>query len=141
MRSQLDHSTGGTVPCPDGSIRFDDAVFGGSPDPRAKSKSKVFYRLDAGVCGRIFDISAVELTDGGTGYASIKLDYPDGTSSYLWSDSKDFAVTTEEYMNTSVKNVVIPDGTEVTVEFGVVIFTPSEGYYNADNLQHDGLGY
>lgn len=58
MRSQLDHSAGGTVPCPDGSIRFDDAVFGGSPDPRAKSKSKVFYRLDAGVCGRIFDISA-----------------------------------------------------------------------------------
>ena len=86
----------------------------------------------------IFDISAIDISEGGNGYASITLVYPDGTSSYLWADSQDFTVTTEDFTNASVKNVVIPDGTEVSVEYGDTVFTPSEGYYDVDFAQYNG---
>ena len=86
----------------------------------------------------IFDISAIDISEGGNGYASITLVYPDGTSSYLWADSQDFTVTTEDFTNASVKNVVIPDGTEVSVEYGDTVFTPSEGYYDVDFARYNG---
>lgn len=86
----------------------------------------------------IFDISAVSTADGGNGYASIILVYPNGTSSYLWADGEEMAVTAEGCTSAGVKNVVIPDGTEVTVEYGDTVFTPSEGYYNVDFAQYNG---
>lgn len=86
----------------------------------------------------IFDISAIDISEDGSGYASITLVYPDGTSSYLWADSQDFTVTTDDYENTSVKNVVIPAGTEVSIEYGATVFTPSEGYYDVDFARYNG---
>lgn len=85
----------------------------------------------------IFDISAVATADGGSGYASITLVYPDGTTSYLWADGEETAVAAEGCTSAGVKNVVIPDGTEVTIEYGDTVFTPAEGYYNVDFAQYN----
>ncbi len=104
----------------------------------AAVKEGTYTAGDGKIPEGIFDISASGISDGGSGYASITLVYPDGTSSYLWADSPELAVTTDDYTNTSVRNVVIPAGTEVSVEYGDTVFTPSKGYYDVDFARYNG---
>lgn len=84
----------------------------------------------------IYDISAVSMPEDEYGYSSVTLTYPNGFSEYLWVDSSDYAPVSDEYTDTGVKNIVVPDGTEISVEYGSVIFTPSDGYYDVDYAQY-----
>ena len=38
--------------------------------------------------------------------------------------------------DTGAKNIVIPDGTEVSVEYGSITLTPSEVYYDVDYTEY-----
>ena len=95
-------------------------------------KEGTYIAGDGEIPEGIFDITAIDYTDGNSGYASITLVYPDGTSAYLWTDCASLALTTDGYTASGVKNVVIPEGTEISVEYGDVVFTPGEGYYDVD---------
>ena len=95
-------------------------------------KEGTYIAGDGEIPEGIFDITAIDYTDGNSGYASITLVYPDGTSAYLWTDCASLALTTDGYTASGVKNVVIPEGTEISVEHGDVVFTPGEGYYDVD---------
>lgn len=81
----------------------------------------------------IFDISAD--TSDPDAYANVILTYPNGTSEYYWVDST-YAITSEEYSDPSARNIVFPAGTDVTVEYGDVVLTPSEVYYDVDYSQY-----
>ena len=70
------------------------------------------------------------------GYSSVTLTYPNGSSEYLWVDSTDYAPVSDEYTDTGAKNIVIPDGTEVSVEYGSITLTPSEVYYDVDYTEY-----
>lgn len=80
----------------------------------------------------IYDLTADTSEEDDYGYSSITLIYPNGDSRYLWADGPDYAVTTPQYTDISVRNIVIPEGTEISVEYGDVILTPGEGYYDVD---------
>ena len=80
----------------------------------------------------IYDISVDTDPDEPYGYANIILLYPDGSSEYFWADSPESAVSIDGYSSAGVKNVVIPDGTEVSVEYGDILLTPGQGCYNVD---------
>lgn len=80
----------------------------------------------------IYDISVADTSENGYGYSSICLTYPNGYSEFLWADGPDYAPVTDEYSSTSIKNIVIADGTTVSVEYGGIILTPGEGYYDID---------
>lgn len=84
----------------------------------------------------IYDITALGKPEDDYGYSSVTLTYPNGSSEYLWVDSSDYAPVTDEYTDTGAKNIVIPDGTEVSVEYGSVTLTPSEGYYDVDYTEY-----
>ena len=84
----------------------------------------------------IYDITALSTAEDDYGYSSVILTYPNGFSEYLWVDSPDYAPLSDEYTDTGVKNIVIPDGTEVSVEYGSIILTPSEGYYDVDYTEY-----
>lgn len=86
----------------------------------------------------IFDVSAIDISGAGTGYAAITLVYPDGTTSYLWTDNQSFTAAADDYTDSGVKNVVIPSGTEVSIEYGDTVFTPSKGYYDVDFSRYNG---
>ena len=84
----------------------------------------------------IYDITALGKPEDDYGYSSVTLTYPNGSSEYLWVDSSDYAPVTDEYTDTGAKNIVIPNGTEVSVEYGSVTLTPSEGYYDVDYTEY-----
>lgn len=85
----------------------------------------------------VYDLS-VKTAEGDYGYSSITLLYPDGDSRYLWAEGPDYAVTSSQYTDISVRNIVIPEGTEVSVEYGDVVLTPSAGYYDVDYSEYEG---
>lgn len=80
----------------------------------------------------IYDISVEEETDDAYGYASIAMKYPNGNSHYLWADGLQYAVSSGGITTAGVKNVLIPSGTQIEVEYGNIVLTPSEEYYEAD---------
>ena len=80
----------------------------------------------------IYDISVDTDPDEPYGYASISLLYPDGLTEYFWADSPESAASIDGYSSAGVRNVVIPDGTEVSVEYGDIILTPGQGCYDVD---------
>lgn len=84
----------------------------------------------------MFDIFPDTSGDGQSSYASIDLNFSNGISVYYWIDSPETAITSDEYTDTSTKNIVFSEGTEVVVEYGGVILEPSEGYYNVDYKQY-----
>ncbi len=86
----------------------------------------------------IYDLTLDMSDEGGYGYSSVTLLYPDGESKYFWVDGPDYAVTSSRYTDISVRNIVIPEGTEITVEYGGVVLEPSEGYYDADYSVYEG---
>lgn len=86
----------------------------------------------------IYDLTVDTSYEGGYGYSSITLLYPNGQSEYFWADGPDSAVTSSQYTDISVKNIVIPEGTEISVEYGGVILTPAEGYYDVDYSGYEG---
>ena len=84
----------------------------------------------------IYDITALGTLEDDYGYSSVTLTYPNGSSEYLWVDSTDYAPVSDEYTDTGAKNIVIPDGTEVSVEYGSITLTPSEVYYDVDYTEY-----
>lgn len=84
----------------------------------------------------IYDITALDTLTDEYGYSSVTLTYPNGSSEYLWIDSSDYAPVTDEYTDISAKNIVITDGTEITVEYGSVTLMPGKGYYDVDYTQY-----
>ena len=84
----------------------------------------------------IYDITALDTLEDDYGYSSVTLTYPNGSSEYLWVDSTDYAPVSDEYTDTGAKNIVIPDGTEVSVEYGSITLTPSEVYYDVDYTEY-----
>lgn len=80
----------------------------------------------------IYDISVDTDPDEPYGYASISLLYPDGLTEYFWADSPESAASIDGYSSAGVRNVVIPDGTEVSVEYGDIILIPGQGCYDVD---------
>ena len=86
----------------------------------------------------IYDLTVDTSYEGGYGYSSITLLYPNGQSEYFWADGPNSAVTSSQYTDISVKNIVIPEGTEISVEYGGVILTPAEGYYDVDYSGYEG---
>ncbi len=84
----------------------------------------------------IYDITALDTLEDDYGYSSVTLTYPNGSSEYLWVDSTDYAPVSDEYTDTGAKNIVIPAGTEVSVEYGSITLTPSEVYYDVDYTEY-----
>lgn len=84
----------------------------------------------------IYDITALDTLTDEYGYSSVTLTYPNGSSEYLWIDSSDYAPVTDEYTDISAKNIVITDGTEITVEYGSVTLMPGKGSYDVDYTQY-----
>lgn len=84
----------------------------------------------------IYDISALDEGIDGYGYSSVTLTYPNGSSEYLWIDGPDYAPVTDEAPDCTAKNIVIVDGTEISVEYGRVTLMPGEGYYDVDYTQY-----
>ncbi len=84
----------------------------------------------------IYDITAKEEREDEYGYTSISIIYPNGSTEFFWVDGPDYALTTENYTDISVKNIVIPAGTEISVEYGDAVLTPGEGYYDVDYSQY-----
>ena len=84
----------------------------------------------------IYDITAVSTPEDEYGYSSVTLIYPNGSSEYLWVDSQEYAPFSDEYTDIGAKNIVIPGGTEVSIEYGSITLTPSDGYYNVDYTQY-----
>lgn len=80
----------------------------------------------------IYDISIAEDESDPFGYASITLLYPNGLSGYYWADSPALATDAEGYTSAGVKNVVIPDGTEISVTYGDIVLTPGQACYDVD---------
>lgn len=80
----------------------------------------------------IYDISIDTNEEEPYGYASIILLYPNGSSEYFWADSPETAVSADGYTSAGIKNAVIPDGTEISVEYGNIILTPGQTCYDAD---------
>ena len=80
----------------------------------------------------IYDISIAENESDPFGYASITLLYPNGLSGYYWADSPALATDAEGYTSAGVKNVVIPDGTEISVTYGDIVLTPGQACYDVD---------
>ena len=64
----------------------------------------------------------------GTGASEI----PEGISGYYWADSPALATDAEGYTSAGVKNVVIPDGTEISVTYGDIVLTPGQACYDVD---------
>ena len=56
----------------------------------------------------------------------LEISYPNELSEYLWASN--FSGEPEE----RIRNVIIPDGTELTLDGGPVKLVPSEGYFEAD---------
>lgn len=86
----------------------------------------------------IYDMTADTSDEGDYGYSSVTLIYPNGESEYFWVEGPDYAVTSPQYTDISVRNIVIPEGTEISVEYGGVILEPSEGYYDVDYSGYEG---
>lgn len=84
----------------------------------------------------IYDISALDEGIDGYGYSSVTLTYPNGSSEYLWIDGPDYAPVIDEYPDAAAKNIVIVDGTEISVEYGNITLVPGEGYYDVDYTQY-----
>lgn len=84
----------------------------------------------------IYDITSVNAPGDDYGYSNVTLTYPNGSYEYLWIDSPDYSPVSDEYADTGTKNIVIPDGTEVSVEYGSVNLTPSDGYYDVDYTEY-----
>lgn len=80
----------------------------------------------------IYDISIAEDAEDPYGYASVTLLYPNGSSGYFWVDSPESGVSADGYSSAGAKNVVIPDGTEISVEYGDIILTPGQACYDVD---------
>lgn len=80
----------------------------------------------------IYDISVNDPDSGHSGYASITLTYPNGESDYFWLDSESKAVSADGYSSEGVKNIVIPEGTEISVEYGTVILHPGSACFDID---------
>ena len=80
----------------------------------------------------IYDISIAEDETDPFGYASITLLYPNGLSGYYWADSPALATDAEGYTSAGVKNVVIPDGTEISITYGDIVLTPGQACYDVD---------
>ena len=64
----------------------------------------------------IYDITALDTLEDDYGYSSVTLTYPYTYIYYIcgW-DSTDYAPVSDEYTDTGAKNIVIPDGTEVSL--------------------------
>ncbi|HJA12730.1 MAG TPA: hypothetical protein H9799_07230 [Candidatus Mediterraneibacter merdipullorum] len=82
-----------------------------------------------------YDVTA-QSDEYGFGYASISLLYPNETSGYYWVDSPEFASISDEYTSISAKNVILPEGTEITIEYGDIVLEPSETYFPIDYAQY-----
>ena len=80
----------------------------------------------------MYDISAKtrEEDSTGSGYTNLILEYSGNASEYLWIDGPEYTVATPEYSFTQARNIVLPAGTELTVEYGDAVFAPSPGYYD-----------
>lgn len=87
----------------------------------------------------IYDISIDTDENDPYGYASITLIYPNGSSDYFWADSPESAVSADGCSSAGVKNVVIPDGTEISVEYGDIILTPGQACYDVDYADYPQL--
>ena len=71
------------------------------------------------------------------GYTSIILNYPNGEVQNFWVDGPEYAVTSDEYSDRNIRNVVIPAGTDVSVTYGDAVFIPGEGYYDVDYSEYE----
>lgn len=104
-----------------------------SPETDTYLLSEGQYETDAdGIPEGIYDISVDVAEDDPYGYASITLLYPNGYSAYFWADSPEGAVSADGYSSAGVKNVVLPSGTQISVEYGDIILTPGALCYDVD---------
>lgn len=90
------------------------------------------YTSDADVPEGIYDISVEDEADGISGYANVILEFPNGDTEYYWADGPQGSATDGNVSSAGVKNVIIPSGTKITVEYGDITLTPSEGYFEVD---------
>ena len=72
----------------------------------------------------IYDIIPAE--DAGSIWFSLDLLYPNGYSEYLWTPGS------SEASEKRILNVIIPDGTELTLDGDPIELVPAEGYFEAD---------
>ena len=72
----------------------------------------------------IYDIIPAE--DAGSIWFSLDLLYPNGYSEYLWTPGG------SEASEKRILNVIIPDGTELTLDGDPIELVPAEGYFEAD---------
>ena len=89
-----------------------------------------------GIVPKIYDITALSTAEDDYGYSSVILNLSERLLRISVGGQPDYAPLSDEYTDTGVKNIVIPDGTEVSVEYGSIILTPSEGYYDVDYTEY-----
>lgn len=76
----------------------------------------------------IYDV----IPEASDGYISFDLEliYPNGSSDYLWSSQDG------DSSKGSIRNVILPAGTEITYSGDPVEFVPSEGYFEVDYAEY-----
>lgn len=82
----------------------------------------------------IFDLLPDE--SDSEGFTAVTFIYPNGFQEYCGVFDAEHGVKAEDYLDVGAKNMVVPAGTEVEVEYGNVIFAPSENYFEADYEQY-----
>lgn len=109
-----------------------------NPLKKALTLTPDTYRAGDGVLPEgVYDISARSVEEDTFGYTSIILNYPNGEVQNFWADGPEFAVTSDEYSDRNIRNVVIPAGTDVSVTYGDAVFIPGEGYYDVDYSEYE----
>ena len=86
----------------------------------------------------IYDLTVDTSYEGGYGVFKHYPSVPERTVRVFLGGRTGSAVTSSQYTDISVKNIVIPEGTEISVEYGGVILTPAEGYYDVDYSGYEG---
>ncbi|HIZ13986.1 MAG TPA: hypothetical protein H9817_08700, partial [Candidatus Mediterraneibacter stercorigallinarum] len=76
----------------------------------------------------IYDV----IPEASDGYISFDLEliYPNGSSDYLWSSQDG------DSSEGSIRNVILPAGTEITYSGDPVELVPSEGYFEVDYAEY-----
>lgn len=80
----------------------------------------------------IYDISVNDPDRDHSGYASITLTYPNGESDYFWVDSASDAVSADGYSSEGIKNIIIPDSTQISIEYGTIVLHPGNACFDVD---------